>query len=73
VKFLIDENLSPRICILLIAGGHHATHIHDYGTANASDPQVLANLTPAVSSALGAGAFVVLTPRAVRVRHLSLP
>jgi predicted nuclease of predicted toxin-antitoxin system len=131
VRFLIDENLSPRICALLIAGGHHATHIRDYGMASASDPQVLAkaaaegltlitadrgdfgrelaltravepsvillrqlpdvvraadvagmllaNLTPAVASALGArrstldaGAFVVLTPRAVRVRHLPL-
>lgn len=33
---------------------------------------LLANLTPAVASALYAGAFVVLTPRAVRVRHLPL-
>jgi predicted nuclease of predicted toxin-antitoxin system len=33
---------------------------------------VLANLTPAVASALNAGAFVVLTPTAVRVRHLPL-
>jgi predicted nuclease of predicted toxin-antitoxin system len=39
---LIDENLSPRICALLIAGGHHATHIRDHGMASASDPQVLA-------------------------------
>ncbi|MGH3814012.1 MAG: hypothetical protein ACRDUV_16425, partial [Pseudonocardiaceae bacterium] len=29
----------------------------------------LANLTPAVLSALDSGAFVVLTPRAVRIRH----
>ncbi|MCA1695251.1 MAG: DUF5615 family PIN-like protein [Actinobacteria bacterium] len=124
MRFLIDENLSPRICPLLIAGGHHATHIRDLGMASASDPQVLAkaaadgltlitadrgdfgrelaltravepsvvllrqlpdvvratdvaalllaNLTPAVASALGAGAFVVLTPTAVRVRHLPL-
>jgi predicted nuclease of predicted toxin-antitoxin system len=42
VRFLIDENLSPRICALLTAGGHHATHIRDYGMASASDPQVLA-------------------------------
>jgi predicted nuclease of predicted toxin-antitoxin system len=33
---------------------------------------LLANLTPAVTSALGTGAFVVLTPTAVRVRHLPL-
>jgi predicted nuclease of predicted toxin-antitoxin system len=124
VRFLIDENLSPRICTLLTASGHHATHIRDYGMASASDPQVLAkaaadgltlttadrgdfgrelaltravkppvvllrqlpdivraadvaalllaNLTPTVASALDAGAFVVLTPTAVRVRHLLL-
>jgi predicted nuclease of predicted toxin-antitoxin system len=124
VRFLIDENLSPQVCIFLIAGGHHATHIRDHGMASASDPQVLAkaaadgltlitadrgdfgrelaltravepsvvllrqlpdivraadvaalllaNLTQAVMSALGAGAFVVLTPQAVRVRYLPL-
>lgn len=33
---------------------------------------LLANLTPAVASALSTGAFVVLTPTAVRVRHLPL-
>ncbi|MBV9163975.1 MAG: DUF5615 family PIN-like protein [Pseudonocardiales bacterium] len=124
MRFLIDENLSPRICTFLIAGGHFATHIRDHGMASASDlvvlakaaadgltlvtadrgdfgrelaltravepsvillrqlPEVvrasdvaallLANLTPAVTSALGTGAFVVLTPAAVRVRHLPL-
>ena len=132
MRFLIDENLSPRICALLTAGGHHATHIRDYGMASGSDPQVLAKAAPegltlitadrgdfgrelaftralepsvvllrqprcrpsggrrrpaprqpdtccgvgtrppAVASALDAGAFVVLTPRAVRVRHLPL-
>lgn len=33
---------------------------------------LLANLTPTVTSALGTDAFVVLTPTAVRVRHLPL-
>ena len=42
MRFLIDENLSPRICALLTAGGHHATHIRDYGMASASDQQVIA-------------------------------
>ncbi|MGH3997355.1 MAG: DUF5615 family PIN-like protein [Pseudonocardiaceae bacterium] len=124
MRFFIDENLSPRICPLLIAAGYHATHVRDLGMASASDPQVLAraaadgltlvtadrgdfgrelaltgavepsvvllrqlpnlvratgvaalllaNLTPAVTSALGTGAFVVLTPKTVRVRHLPL-
>ena len=124
MRFLIDENLSPRICTSLIASGHGATHVRDHGMASATDSQVLAkaaadgltlitadrgdfgrelaltravepsvillrqlpnvvrvadgaalllaNLTPAVTSALGTGAFVVLTPTAVRVRHLPL-
>lgn len=33
---------------------------------------LLANLTDVVTSALDAGAFIVLTPAAVRVRHLPL-
>ena len=33
---------------------------------------LLANLTAVVTSALDAGAFIVLTPAAVRVRHLPL-
>lgn len=36
MRFLIDENLSSRICALLTAGRHHATHIRDYGMASAS-------------------------------------
>ena len=42
MRFLIDENLSPRICTFLIAGGHYATHIRDHGMASASDLRVLA-------------------------------
>jgi hypothetical protein len=33
---------------------------------------LLANLTPDVVAALAKGAFVVLTPRTVRLRHLPL-
>jgi predicted nuclease of predicted toxin-antitoxin system len=36
------ENLSPRICAPLTAGGHHAAHIRDYDMASASDLQALA-------------------------------
>ena len=42
MRFLIDENLSPRICPLLIANAHHAAHIRDHGMASATDSQVLA-------------------------------
>lgn len=124
MRFLIDENLSPRIGTFLIASGHGATHVRDHGMASATDSQVLAkaaadglvlitadrgdfgrelaltravdpsvillrqlpdvvrasdvaalllaNLTTVVESALDKGAFVVLTPTAVRVRHLPL-
>ena len=124
MRFLVDENLSPRVCPLLADGGHQAIHVRDEGMAGAADPQVLAaaaaagrvlitadrgdfgrqlaltralapsvvllrqlpdvvgsgdvaalllaNLTDEVTLALDAGAFVVLTPTAVRVRHLAL-
>jgi predicted nuclease of predicted toxin-antitoxin system len=124
VRFLLDENLSPRICALLISAGHQASHVRERGLASASDHEVLAvaaadeltvvtadrgdfgrelaftraakpsvvllrqlpdvvraadvaalllaNLTPEVTSALRTGAFVVLTPRSVRLRHLPI-
>lgn len=124
MRFLLDENLSPRTCTHLIAAGHHSTHVRDHGMTGASDQRVLAkaaadgailitadrgdfgrelalnhaaepsvillrqlpnvvraadvaalllaNLTSAVVLALEAGAFVVVTPKAVRIRHLPL-
>jgi predicted nuclease of predicted toxin-antitoxin system len=102
VRFLIDENLSPRICPLLAAAGHHAVHVRDLAAdrgdfgrelaaTRATEPSVmllrqlpdvvraadiasllLANLTEEVAAALRAGAFVVLTPQAVRVRYLPI-
>jgi len=124
VRFLLDENLSPRICELLVSAGHSAVHVRDEGMSGSPDGEVLAhaasadlvlvtadrgdfgrelaltgasrpsiillrqrpavvraadvaalllaNLTPDVVSALAKGAFVVLTPRAVRLRYLPL-
>lgn len=124
MRFLVDENLSPRICTLLTAAGHHASHVRDQGMAGATDHQVLAaaaaegyilitadrgdfgrelaltraltpsvvllrqlpdvvraadvaalllaNFTDIVVAALDTGAFIVLTPTSVRVRHLPL-
>jgi predicted nuclease of predicted toxin-antitoxin system len=124
VRFLLDENLSPRICPLLEAADHSAVHVRDTGLNSASDAEVLAhaatvgavvitadrgdfgrelagtsaatpsvvllrqlpaivrasdvaalllaNLTPEVTAALQNGAFVVLTPTAVRVRFLPI-
>jgi predicted nuclease of predicted toxin-antitoxin system len=42
VRFLLDENLSPRICGLLVDAGHEAVHVRDLGMSGASDPDVLA-------------------------------
>ena len=124
MNFLLDENLSPKVCEDLRAAGHEAIHVRDVGLAGSTDHAVLthaaeflqilvtadrgdfgrelaqtratapsvvllrqlpdvvrahdvsalllANLLPHIASALSSGAFVVLTPRAVRVRHLPL-
>lgn len=42
MRFLVDENLSPRICDRLNAAGHEATHVSHEGMRSATDPQVLA-------------------------------
>ena len=125
MRFLLDENLSPKICTLLAAAGHDAVHVRDRGLTGASDGAVLtdaaeqgrvvvtadradfgrelagsgdrrpsvlllrqlarvvraedvarlilANLTSEVIDALDSGAFVVLTPTAVRIRFLPIP
>jgi hypothetical protein len=54
VRFLVDENLSPRICPILSAGGHLATHVRDEGLAGANDHQVLA--------AAAAGGHILIRP-----------
>jgi predicted nuclease of predicted toxin-antitoxin system len=42
MKFLIDENLSPRVAVLLRDGGVDATHILEYGLGGVSDNRVSA-------------------------------
>lgn len=42
MRFLVDENLSPRVCDRLNAAGHEATHVRDEGMSSATDPHVLA-------------------------------
>lgn len=41
MRFLIDNNLSPRLAEYLKAAGHDAVHIRDYGLQGAADPVVL--------------------------------
>ena len=124
MRFLLDENLSPRIRALLEAAGHEAFHVRDLQMSGSSDRAVLAraatdgltiitadrgdfgrelaatratgpsvvllrqlpdvvraadvaglllaNLTPEVKAAIEAGAFVVLTSQAVRIRYLPI-
>jgi predicted nuclease of predicted toxin-antitoxin system len=41
VRFLVDENLSPRLCGFLTAEGDTAQHVHEVLGAGASDHEVM--------------------------------
>jgi predicted nuclease of predicted toxin-antitoxin system len=41
MRFLVDNNLSPRLASELTASGHDAKHIRDFGLSAASDEIVL--------------------------------
>lgn len=41
MRFLIDENLSPRLADLLRTAGHDAVHVRDLGLASAPDEVVM--------------------------------
>jgi predicted nuclease of predicted toxin-antitoxin system len=41
VKFLVDENLSPRLAELLIKSGHDAVHVRDLDAAGAPDTDIV--------------------------------
>ena len=41
MRFLVDENLSPRLCGFLTAEGDTAQHVHEVLGAGASDHQVM--------------------------------
>jgi predicted nuclease of predicted toxin-antitoxin system len=47
MKFLLDENLSPKLAELLHAAGHDAVHVRDIGLSSATDEQVIAAATAA--------------------------
>jgi predicted nuclease of predicted toxin-antitoxin system len=42
VKFLVDQNLSPRLAQLLVDAGHDAVHVQSLGLHTAPDTTVLA-------------------------------
>jgi predicted nuclease of predicted toxin-antitoxin system len=42
VRFLIDENLSPRLADLLAQSGHDTVHVRDLEAAGISDSAVMA-------------------------------
>jgi predicted nuclease of predicted toxin-antitoxin system len=42
VRFLIDENLSPRLADLLVQAGHDTVHVRDLEAAGVSDSAVMA-------------------------------
>jgi predicted nuclease of predicted toxin-antitoxin system len=42
MRFLLDENLSYRICGSLKASGHEAVHVNDIGLAGAEDAALMA-------------------------------
>lgn len=41
MKFLVDENLSPRVAELLSKGGHDAVHARELESAGALDSEVM--------------------------------
>lgn len=45
MKFLVDENLSPRVAELLIKAGHNAVHVRDVQAAGVSDSEVMSRAT----------------------------
>jgi predicted nuclease of predicted toxin-antitoxin system len=42
VRFLVDQNLSPRLAQLLVDAGHDAVHVQSLGLHTAPDTTVLA-------------------------------
>lgn len=42
MRFLLDQNRSPQLAVLLRQAGHDALHTHDVGLADAEDDHVLA-------------------------------
>lgn len=64
MRFLLDENLSPKIAGLLNAAGHDCIHVRDCGLTGAADAEVL-------SKAAEDGRVVITADRADFGRELA--
>jgi hypothetical protein len=74
MRFLLDENVSYRVCSHLKAAGHDAVHVSEIDTLPSSEiaSLLLAALSAELRELLVAGAIATLTPERVRVRPLPL-
>jgi len=81
MRFLLDNNLSPRLGTLLAEAGHDVVHVRDVGLAQAPDDAVLAraegedrilNSLIDVEADLDVGSIVVLGETTIRIRRLPL-
>jgi predicted nuclease of predicted toxin-antitoxin system len=41
MRFLVDNNISPKVAQILAGTGHDARHVRDYGLQAATDSEVL--------------------------------
>lgn len=41
MRFLVDENLSPQVAVLLNEAGHEAAHVYDLKAKSASDDTIM--------------------------------
>ena len=85
MRFLLDENLSPKLVELLGRDGHDVVHVRDIGLASASDEVVIAAASAddrilisadnllAVEADLETGAIVVLGDSTLRIRRPRCP
>jgi predicted nuclease of predicted toxin-antitoxin system len=74
VRFLLDQNISPKVANVLRPAGHDVTIARDVGLQRASDEVVIATARldnlDLVADDLDAGAIVVLGEATLRIHRL---